>query len=153
MDDVRASVRVIECVAKLTHPGSDLIRFEDLLLFLNSQVRQCFSIDILHRNAAGSFVMHEVMYPDNMRMSEFEAALCLPLELIKHCMILNHQVGKKFQRDIALQFFIARQPDNSHSASPEDPDQRVTAKDFLSATEFTRCRAYEVACAFVTHFE
>ena len=97
--------------------------------------------------------MHEVMYADDMRMGQFEAASCLTSELIKHCTILNHEVGKKFQRDIALQFFIPRQPDYSHSASPEDLDQRVTAKNFLSAGKLTRCRAYDLACAFVTHFE
>src|SRR6266481_7576673 len=88
-----------------------------------------------------------------MRMSQFEAALCLMLELIEHSTILNHQVGNKFQRDIALQFFIACQPDNSHSASPEHLDQRVAAKDFLSAGELTRRRACEAACAFVSHLD
>jgi len=66
--------------------------------------------------------MHKVMNPDDVRMSQFEAAFCFAPELIKHGTIVNHQIGKKFQRDIALQLFIARQPDNSHSASPEDLD-------------------------------
>src|SRR5882724_2799241 len=88
-----------------------------------------------------------------MRMRQFAAALCLTLELIKHSTILNHQVGNKFQRDIALQFFVACQPDNSHSASPEHLDQRVAAKDFLSAGELTRRRACDIARAFVSHIE
>src|SRR5206468_8594058 len=86
-----------------------------------------------------------------MRMRQFETALCLSLELIKHRTILNHQVGKKFQRDIALQLFIACQPDNSHSASPENLDQRVAVKDFLSAGEVTRRRRYDIARALVSH--
>src|SRR6266516_1035662 len=86
-------------------------------------------------------------------MSQFEAALRLPLELIKQRTIVNHQVGKKFQRDIALQFFVTCKPDDSHSASPEDLDQRVASKDFLSAGKLTRSRAYDLASAFVTHFE
>lgn len=97
--------------------------------------------------------MDEIVNADNMRMSQFEAALRFSLQLIKHCLILNHQVGKKFQRDIALQFFIPRQPDYSHSASPEHLDQGVTAKNFLSAGKLTRCCTYHTACAFVTHFE
>ena len=97
--------------------------------------------------------MHEVVNPNDMRMSQFEAALCLTLELIKHGMILNHQIGKKFQRDIALQFFIACQPDNSHSASPENLDQRVAAKDFLSAGELTRRRVCDIARALVSHLD
>src|SRR5205809_6961045 len=88
-----------------------------------------------------------------MGMSQFEAALCLTLKLIKYRPILNHQVGKKFQRDIALQFFIACQPDNSHSASPEDLDQRVAAKDFLSAGELTRRRRCDIARALVSHLD
>ena len=97
--------------------------------------------------------MHEVMYPDDVRMRQFEAALCLAPELVKHRMILNHEVGKKFQRDIALQFFVTRQPNNPHSASPEDLDQRVASKNFLSGGKLTRRRAYHIACAFRTHFD
>src|SRR5213080_4871647 len=97
--------------------------------------------------------MHKIMNPDDVRMRQFEAALRLSFELIEHCMISNHQIGKKFQRDIALQLFVSRQPDNSHSASPEDLDQRVTAKNFLSAGKLTRSRGYYIACAFRTHFE
>src|SRR5712691_2727255 len=66
-------------------------------------------------------------------------------------MISDHQVGKKFQRDIALQFFIACEPDNSHSASPEDLDQRVAAKNSLSAGELTRRRRCDIARALVSH--
>src|SRR6266513_6107295 len=88
-----------------------------------------------------------------MGMSQFEAALCLTLELIEHHTILNHQVGNKFQRDIALQFFVVRQPDNSHSASPQDLDQSVAAKDFLSAGELTRCRRCDTARTLVSHLD
>src|SRR5439155_19954999 len=88
-----------------------------------------------------------------MRMSQFEAALCLTLELIKHRAVLNHQVGKKFQRDIALQFFIACQPDDSHAASPEDLDQRVAAKDFMSAGKLTRCHCCDTTRALVSHLD
>src|SRR5882724_7134998 len=74
-----------------------------------------------------------------MRMSQFEAALCLMLELIQQRTILNHQVGKKFQRDVALQFFIACQPDNSHSAAAKHLDQLVADKHNLTAGSIQRC--------------
>ena len=96
--------------------------------------------------------MHEIVYADDMRMRQFEAAFGFAPELIKRRTIVDHQIGKKFQRDIALQLFIARQPDNPHPASPEDLDQHVTAKDFLSAGKLTRSRGYYIACAFVAHF-
>src|SRR2546430_15876197 len=95
--------------------------------------------------------MHEVMYPDDVRMRQFEAALCLAPKVVKRRMIMNHEVGKKFQRDIALQFFVARKPDNSHSASPEHLDQCVTAKNFLPVNKLLRSRAYNIACASLTH--
>ena len=63
--------------------------------------------------------MHEIMYPDDVAMSQVEATLCLAPELVKRRTILNHKIGKEFQRDIALQRFIVRQPDNPHSTSPE----------------------------------
>src|SRR5260370_22055279 len=84
-------------------------------------------------------------------MSQFEAALCFMLELIKHRPILNHQVGDKFERDIALQFFIPCQPDNPHSASPQNLDQSVAAKDSLPAGKLTRCRSGDTPHALVSH--
>ena len=96
--------------------------------------------------------MHEIMYSYDMRMCQFEAPLRLALQLVKRRTILDHQVGQEFQRDIALQFFVARQPHNSHSAAAEYFDERVAAKDFLSAGELTRRRRCDIACAFVTHF-
>src|SRR6267378_8296728 len=95
--------------------------------------------------------MHEIMYPDDVAMSQVEATLSLAPELVKRRTILNHKIGKEFQRDIALQRFIMRQPDNPHSASPEHFHQRVTAKDFLSADELTRRRGCDSARALVSH--
>src|SRR5438876_7027681 len=83
--------------------------------------------------------MYEVVNPDDMRMSQFEAASCLASKLIKRRTILNHQVGKKFERDLALQLFIARQPHNSHSAAAEHLDQLVAAKHHLSTDSIQRC--------------
>ena len=99
--------------------------------------------------------MHEIVNPDDVGMRQFEAAFGFALELIKRRTIVDHQIGKKFQRDIALQLFVSRQPDNSHSASTEDLDQRVTAKDFLSAGTTSRegsRRLSAIAWAFVPHF-
>src|SRR5437899_7609351 len=151
MDNVRAIMRVIECVTKLTHPGCYLVRLKNFLLFLSPQVRERFAVDVLHRNAAGAFVVYEVVNANDVRMRQFETALCLSLELIKYRMISNHEVGKKFQRDIALQFFVVCQPDNPHSASPEDLDQRVAAKNSLAASELTRRRCCDTAGALVSH--
>ena len=153
MDNVRATVRVIECVAKLTYPGGDFVWLERPLVFLSSQVRQGFAIDIFHGDGARAFVMDEIMNADNVGMRQVEGPLCLVLELVERRTILNHQVGKKLQRDIALEFFIACEPDDPHAASSNDLDQLVAAKDFLSAGKLARSRGHEIACAFVTHFD
>jgi hypothetical protein len=86
-----------------------------------------------------------------VRMRQVEAALCLSFELIEDRTILDHEIGKKFQRDIALQFFIVRQPDYSHSTSAENLHQRVTAKNSLSCSKLTRGRVYDIAWGLVTH--
>src|SRR5260370_27672074 len=150
MDDLRVIVRIIERVTKLSRPDSNLIRLKDFLFFFSSQVRERFAIDVLHRNAAGAFVVYEVVNPNDVRMSQFEAALCLMLELIKHRTILNHQVGDKFQRDIALQFFVVCQPDNPHSASPQNLDQSVAAKDSLTAGKLMRSRSGDTPHALLS---
>ena len=95
--------------------------------------------------------MDEIVNANDVRMSQVEAAPCLALELIKRCTILDHQIGKKFQREIALQLFIARQPDYSHSSSSEDLDQRVTTKNLLSAGKLTRCRRCDATHVLVSH--
>src|SRR5438132_12188335 len=84
-------------------------------------------------------------------MRQLEAAFCLAPELIKYRMISNHQVGKKFQRDIAFQFFVACKPNNPHSASSEDLDQHIAAKNLLAASELTRRRCCDTAGALVSH--
>src|SRR4029077_17525549 len=151
MDNVPAIVRIIERVTKLTRPRCNLVGLKDFTAFLSSQVRQGLAINVFHRNAARAFIVYEVVNPNDMWMSQFETALCLTLELIERRTISNHEIGKKFKRDIALQFFVACEPDNPHPAAPQDLDQRVTAKNLLSAAEFTRRRLRDAARLLVSH--
>src|SRR5207244_9165084 len=120
-------------------PAGDLMRFKDLLLFLGAQAGKRFPINVFHGNAAGAFVVYKIVNPDDMRMSQFQAALRLMFKLIQQRTILDHKVGEEFQRDIALQFFVVRQPHNSHSAPAKYLDQLVTVKDLLSAGSTQRC--------------
>src|SRR4029079_3607624 len=83
-------------------------------------------------------VMDEVVNPDNMGMRQFQGPLRLMFKLVQQRTILDHQVGQKFQRDMALEFFIARQPHNSHSTSAKHLDQREAPKDSLSAARIPR---------------
>src|SRR5215813_2998799 len=52
--------------------------------------------------------------------------------------ILDHEVGKKFQRDMGLQFFVTRKPYNAHPAAAKDFHQRVATKHRLSAGSIER---------------
>ena len=82
--------------------------------------------------------MDEVVNADDVLMRQFQAAFRLVFKLIQQRTILDHQVRKKFQRDIALQYFVACQPHNSHSASAEHLDQLIAAKHYLSAGSVKR---------------
>src|SRR5262245_37299862 len=59
-------------------------------------------------------------------------------QLIQQRTILDHQVGKKFQRDMALQFFVTHKPYNTHPAAAKDFHQRVATKHRLSAGSVER---------------
>src|SRR5437870_3233346 len=64
---------------------------------------------------------------------------------------MHDYVGKKFERDITFQFFIARQPDYSHAALPQNLDQGVAAKNFLSAGKLAQRRIRSGAGRVITH--
>ena len=81
--------------------------------------------------------MYEVVKANDVRMCQFQAALGLTFKLIQHRTLLNDQVGKKFERDIPLQFFIARQPDNSHSSFAQNLNERIAAEESLSGDKLT----------------
>src|SRR6476646_8973941 len=145
MNDARPIMRVLKCVANLARPSAQFGWLENLLWLVTPQAGQGLAVDKLHRNAARPFVVNEVVNPNDVGMSELEAALSLVLELVKHGPVLNHQIGKKFQRDLAFQFLIARQPDNAHSAASKNFDQRVTAEKLLPAPILTERRLRHVA--------
>ena len=50
---------------------------------------------------------------------------------------MNDQFREEFQRYFALQFFIAGQPDDPHSASAQNLNERVAAEQSLSADKLT----------------
>src|SRR5438132_12224961 len=64
---------------------------------------------------------------------------------------MHDYVGKKFERDLTFQFFIARQPDHSHPALPQNFDERVAAEESLSADKLTLRRIRSSAGRVITH--
>src|SRR5438309_3874822 len=133
MNDARPIMCVLKCVANLARPSAQFGWLENLLWLVTPQTRQGLAVDKLHRDAARPFVVNEVVNPNDVGMGQFERAFGLALELVKHGPLLKHQIRKKFQRDFALQFLIARQPDNAHSAAPKDFHQGITAEKLLPA--------------------
>src|SRR6266478_8882937 len=120
MNDARPIMRVLKCIANLARPSAQFGWLENLVWLVTPQTGQCLAVDKLHRNTARPFVVHKVVNPNDMGMSQLEAVFGLVLELVKDGPILNHQIRQKLQRDLTFQLFIARQPDDSHSAAPEN---------------------------------
>ena len=82
MNDLRVVVRVIERVTKLARPPSDLIWLKNLLFLFRAQIRERFAVDVLHRDAGGVFVVHEVVNAHDGFVGEVEAAPSFPLEIV-----------------------------------------------------------------------
>src|SRR4029453_4238685 len=96
-------------------------------------------------NAARAFVVHKVINANDVFVSEFQATSGLALEIAQHRGIANNEVGQKFERDIALQFFVVRQPDNPHSSSAQNPNERVTTEEFLSVDKLALRHVWRAA--------
>jgi hypothetical protein len=151
MNDLLMVVRVIERIAELACPATQLVRFENFFFLLRAQIRKRFAVDVLHRNAARAFVVHEVINPHDVLMSQLETALRLPLQLIEQSVIVHDRIGKKFQRDFSFQLFIVRQPDNSHPASAQNLNQRVTAEESLSVDKLALRHVRRAAGSLAAH--
>src|SRR5262249_44282751 len=95
--------------------------------------------------------MHEVVNPDDVRMGQLKAALRLTLQLTQGGGIANNQIRKKLKGNLAFQFFIARQPHDSHSAAAQNLDQGVAAEEFLTAGKLTLRHVRGAAGSFPAH--
>ena len=95
--------------------------------------------------------MDEVVNPNDMQVSQLERAPGLALQVIQRRRIGQHQVRQKLQRDLPLQLFIARQPDNAHSAAPKNPNECVAAEEFLSADKLALRHVRGTAGSLAAH--
>src|SRR5437867_7132592 len=82
MDHACPVVRVIERITKLSDPDRQLIGLEYFLFLLAAQTDEGLAIHILHGNAPGPLVMHEVVNPNDVRMSQLERAPGLALQIV-----------------------------------------------------------------------
>ena len=65
--------------------------------------------------------------------------------------VMHHLLGQKFERHIAFQLLIARQPDNSHPAASENLSQGVAAEDFLATRVFAGGYLWSEPGTLVSH--
>src|SRR2546430_13150252 len=95
--------------------------------------------------------MDEVVNPNDMQVSQLERVPRLALQVIQRRRIGQHQVREKLERNLAFQLFIARQPDNAHSAAAKNLYQGVTAEKFLPAPILAQCRFRNLTRALLSH--
>ena len=89
MNDARVRVRVIERVAKLADPLLQFVRLKNLSRLVSSQVRQRIAVDVFHRDAAVGFVVHEIVNPNDIFVSELQTATGLTFQIAQDRAIVN----------------------------------------------------------------
>ena len=117
MNDTGVVMRVIEGVTELARPFRQLVRLEDLVRLVRAQIRKRIAVDVFHRDATRLVAVHEIVNPDDVLVSEIEAAARLALHVAEHRAIVHDQLRQEFEGDVAFQFFIARQPHDAHAAA------------------------------------
>ena len=102
MDDACVIVRVIERVAKLTDPVGQFGRLKNLVRLVGAQIGKGVAIDVFHGDATRRFIMNEIVNADDVFVRELEAAPCFAFQVAKHGVVMDDQVGQKFERDVQL---------------------------------------------------
>ena len=151
MNDARVVVRVIERVAELAGPFVQLVRFKNLVRLVRAQIGKRVAIDVFHRDAARLIAVHEVVNADDVLVRQVEAAPRLALHVPQDRAIVDDQLGKKLERDIAFELIIVRQPDDTHPAAAERLDQSVAVEDFLPVGKVSRSRIQAVPGSPAAH--
>ena len=151
MDNAGVIVGVIECIAKLADPVLEICRFKNLVRFVCAQIRQGIAVDVFHRNATRHFVVHKIVNADNVLVGQLQAAPRFAFQIAEDCAIVNNQIGQKFKCYVALQFVIAGEPDDAHSAATQRSLEGVAIEETLAGDQFTRCRVRTVTGSVVSH--
>ncbi len=82
-------------------------------------------------------------------MRQLKAPASFPLQFVQKRAVEHNDVRQEFERHLALQFFVPRQPDDSHPATSQDLIQRVAIKDLLTPRVIPR--GYVEPEALVSH--
>src|SRR5260370_36499214 len=81
--------------------------------------------------------MLEIVNSHNVLVRKLKTAARLAFQVVEQCTVMYKPLRKEFQRHVALQFFITRQPDNSHPPLPQNINQRIAAEESLSDGKLT----------------
>jgi len=76
----------------------------------------------------------------NVLVRQLQAAPRFPLQLTQQRPIQRDEIRQELERHIAFQFFVMRQPDNSHPAPAKDLSERVATEDSLFGSELAERR-------------
>ena len=93
MNNSRLVMRVIERITKLCRPAGNLFGLENFLLLLGPEIGQGIPIYVLHRDAGGCLVEHEVVNTNNILVGELETALGLALQLAQQRTIVDNGIA------------------------------------------------------------
>src|SRR5262245_5951194 len=132
MDDAAVIVRIVERFTKLARPRRQMVWLKNFLHFFGPQIGKRFPVHVFHGDARHALVVLEMVNPHDVLVRQLKTAARLVFEVVEQIALMQDCLRKEFQRHVALQFFVACQPDNSHSASAKDLNERVTAENFLT---------------------
>ena len=65
---------------------------------------------------------------------------------------MNNQFREKLERNIALQFLVARQPDNAHPAAAQRLFEGVATEEFLATRKLAQRRVQSTPGNLLTHW-
>ena len=135
VDDPGLLVRVGQRLAHLLHPAAEFTGLKHPRRLVQPPVGQSITRDIFHRDRRGRGVLHKIVDPHDVRVREIERPPRLTLEVLHRRPVRLHHLGQEFERHLAVQLLVPRQPDHPHAAAPEDLLQGVAGEDLLPGGE------------------
>src|SRR5437868_12341564 len=120
-------------------PGSKFGGVETLQWSLHPRIRESCAIDILHPDRRRLFILNEVKNTDDIWMGQQQALAGFPFQVFAGGWIKTNRLRQQFERDKSLKPIVACQPNNSHSAAPQNFLEGKTLEK-LRPTDYTARR-------------
>ena len=121
-------VCVSQSVTERGHQGSDFTDGEALGAFLQTQMGERWSVDVLHRDSRGPLVFHEVEGADNVRMLQGNTSEGGAFERRQRGHLEADGLRHELQGHHAFESVVPGQPNKTHPAAAEDILKGETVK-------------------------